>query len=43
MSKAGVSVLFVTLYDNDQIFQYLNEFEEKDAARQLSLWDWGVS
>lgn len=31
------------LHDNDQIFRYLNEFEEKDAERQLSLWDWGVS
>ena len=31
------------LHDNDQIFRYLNDFEEKDAAKQLSLWDWGVS
>lgn len=26
------------VHDNEQIFQYLHTFEEKDAAEQLSLW-----
>ena len=28
------------MHDNDQIFQYLHEFEEKGQAEQLSIWDW---
>ena len=32
-SKSGI------VHNNEQIFQYLNTFEEKDFARQLSLWD----
>lgn len=28
------------LHDNERIFQYLHEFEEKNVCRQLSLWDW---
>ena len=28
------------VHDNEQIFQYLHTFEEKESARQLSLWDW---
>lgn len=35
--KAGI------VHNNEQIFQYLHTFEEKDAARQLSLWDIGLS
>lgn len=27
------------IHNNEQIFQYLNTFEEKDFARQLSLWN----
>ena len=27
------------LHDNDRIFAWLHEFEEKNAPRQLSLWD----
>ncbi len=27
------------VHNNEQIFQYLCTFEEKDAAKQLSLWD----
>ena len=27
------------VHNNDQIFNYLNEFEEKDAGKQLSFWD----
>lgn len=27
------------VHDNDQIFHYLYTFEEKNAAKQLSLWD----
>lgn len=27
------------VHDNDQIFQYINSFEEKDAGQQLSLLD----
>lgn len=27
------------VHNNDQIFDYLHRFEEKNAARQLSLWD----
>lgn len=27
------------VHDNEQIFQYLQTFEEKEANRQLSLWD----
>lgn len=30
------------VHDNEQIFQYLYTFEEKDAVRQLSLWDLGL-
>ena len=26
------------MHSNDQIFEYLNEFEEKNSAEQLSLW-----
>lgn len=32
-NKAGI------VYNNEQIFQYLHTFEEKGAAKQLSLWD----
>lgn len=32
-STAGI------VHDNEQIFRYLHTFEEKDAAKQLSLWD----
>jgi len=28
------------LHDNEQIFNYLHFFEEKDDSRQLSIWDW---
>ncbi|MFR7992268.1 MAG: radical SAM protein [Lachnospiraceae bacterium] len=28
------------MYNNEQIFRYLNEFEEKSKSRQISLWDW---
>ncbi len=27
------------IHNNEQIFQYLHTFEEKDPARQLSFWD----
>lgn len=27
------------VHNNEQIFQYLHNFEEKNTARQLSLWD----
>ncbi|RKI41074.1 radical SAM protein [bacterium D16-51] len=27
------------VHDNEEIFRYLHTFEEKNAARQLSLWD----
>lgn len=27
------------IHNNDQIFNYLNTFEDKQAAKQLSLWD----
>ena len=27
------------MHDNDLIFEYLNQFEEKNAPQQLSLWD----
>lgn len=27
------------VHDNDEVFRYLKEFEEKDAGRQMSLWD----
>ncbi len=27
------------IHDNDEVFRYLQEFEEKDAGRQMSLWD----
>lgn len=27
------------VHDNEEIFQYLRTFEEKDAVRQMSLWD----
>lgn len=27
------------VHNNEQIFQYLNTFEEKDLSEQLSLWD----
>lgn len=27
------------MHDNDQIFSYLHEFEEKESATQLELWD----
>lgn len=27
------------VHNNNQIFNYLNEFEEKDAGKQLSFWD----
>ncbi len=30
-------------HDNERIFRYLNEFEEKSAVRQLSLLDFGLS
>lgn len=28
------------VHDNGQIFEYLNKFEEKDMAEQLTLWDY---
>ena len=28
------------LHDQEQIFNYLHFFEEKDDSRQLSIWDW---
>ena len=28
------------MHDNDRIFGYLNDFEEKDTVKQLSIWDW---
>lgn len=28
------------VHDNDQIFHYLNDFENKKEGRQLNLWDW---
>lgn len=30
------------LYNNEQIFHYLHNFEEKTNGKQLSLWDWEV-
>lgn len=27
------------VHDNEEIFRYLRSFEEKDAVRQMSLWD----
>lgn len=27
------------MHDNDEIFRYLSEFEDKQAAEQISLWD----
>ena len=27
------------MHDNDEIFKYLSEFEDKQAAEQISLWD----
>jgi len=27
------------VHDNEQIFQYLQSFEDKGAGRQMSLWD----
>lgn len=27
------------LHNNDQIFQYLQTYEEKETAKQLSIWD----
>lgn len=30
------------VYDNEQIFRYLRTFEEKTAAKQLSLGDFGT-
>lgn len=27
------------VHDNEKIFQYLHTFEEKDAGRQMSVWD----
>ena len=30
------------VYDNEQIFRYLQTFEEKTAAKQLSLGDFGT-
>ena len=30
------------VHNNEQIFQYLHTFEEKDLARQLSFWDWEI-
>lgn len=30
------------VHNNEQIFRYLNTFEEKVSARQLSLWDIGM-
>lgn len=30
------------VHDNEQIFSYLSEFEEKDCGEQLSLWDLGT-
>lgn len=32
-SKSGI------VHNNEQIFQYLHTFEEKDSAQQLSLWN----
>ncbi len=28
------------MHDNEQIFNYLHFFEEKNDSRQLSIWDW---
>jgi hypothetical protein len=28
------------IHNNEQIFQYLNTFEEKNTTMQLSLWDY---
>ena len=30
------------VHDNEQIFNYLRFFEEKNDSRQLSIWDWEV-
>lgn len=35
-SKEGI------VHNNEQIFQYLHTYEEKDLNQQLSLWDFGV-
>ena len=35
-NKAGI------VHSNEQIFQYLHTFEEKETAKQLSLWDMGM-
>lgn len=29
------------VYNNEQIFEYLHTFEEKESAKQLSLWNFG--
>lgn len=31
------------VHNNEQIFQYLNTFEEKERGSQLSLWDFGLT
>lgn len=31
------------VHNNDQIFQYLHTFEEKQASQQLSLWDFNLT
>ena len=31
------------LHNNEQIFDYLYAFEEKDNNKQLSIWDWKVN
>lgn len=36
-SKNGI------VHDNNQIFQYLHTFEEKDFLKQLSLWDFDLT
>ena len=30
------------MHNNEQIFDFLNEFEEKDAYKQLSLLDYKI-
>ncbi len=30
------------VHNNEQIFNYLYTFEEKENNKQLSIWDWGV-
>lgn len=27
------------MHDNEQIFQYLQQFEEKDSGKQMDIWD----